>query len=98
MKYFQFYFQALDIPELDDMEQPTKPDPDKYFFERPSSEKKLPKLPALADSKYCYESSLPVTSSYNHGGESRDILHLYSDRTGKNIRHYFFNTQCIFIR
>ena len=53
MKYFQFYFQALDIPELDDMEQPTKPDPDKYFFERPSSEKKLPKLPALADSKYC---------------------------------------------
>ena len=28
-----------------------------------------------------------------HGGESRDILHLYSDRTGKNIRHYFFYTQ-----
>ena len=24
-----------------------------------------------------------------HGGESRGILHLYSDRTGKNIRHYF---------
>ena len=29
----------------------------------------------------------------NHGGESRGILHLYSDRTSKNIRHYFFNTQ-----
>ena len=28
-----------------------------------------------------------------HGGESRDILHLYSDRTGTNIRNYFFNTQ-----
>ena len=24
-----------------------------------------------------------------HGGESRDILLLYSDRTSKNIRHYF---------
>ena len=46
------YFQALDIPELAEMRQPEKPDPDKYFFERPSSEKKLPKLPALADSKY----------------------------------------------
>ena len=29
-----------------------KPDPDKYFFERPSSGKRLPKLPALADSKF----------------------------------------------
>ena len=29
---------------------------------------------------------------YIHGGESCDILHLYSDRTGKNIRHYVFNT------
>ena len=28
-----------------------------------------------------------------HGGESRDIFHLYSDRTDKNVRHYFFNTQ-----
>ena len=28
-----------------------------------------------------------------HDGESRDILHLYSDRTGKNTRHYFFHTQ-----
>ena len=28
-----------------------------------------------------------------HGGESHDILHLYSDRTDKNIRHYFFNIQ-----
>ena len=28
-----------------------------------------------------------------HGGESRDILHIYSDRTDKNIRHYFFNAQ-----
>ena len=27
-----------------------------------------------------------------HGGESRDILLLYSDKTGKKIRHYFFNT------
>jgi hypothetical protein len=44
-------FQALDIPELNKIEQPVKPDPDKYFFERPSSsDKKLPKLPALADS------------------------------------------------
>ena len=33
-----------------------------------------------------------------HGGESCDILHLYSDRTGKNIRHNFLNTQWIFIR
>ena len=32
-----------------------------------------------------------------HGGESRDILHLDSDRTGKNIRHFFFNTQRTFI-
>ena len=28
-----------------------------------------------------------------HGGESRDILHIYSDRTGKHIRHYFFNAE-----
>ncbi|XP_053387026.1 WD repeat-containing protein 49-like isoform X3 [Mercenaria mercenaria] len=43
-------YSALDIPELNKIEQPTKPDPDKYFFERPSSvDKKLPKLPALAD-------------------------------------------------
>ena len=33
-----------------------------------------------------------LRSSY-HGGESRDILHLYSDETGKNIRHCFFNIQ-----
>ena len=32
-----------------------------------------------------------------HGGELRDILHLYSDRRD-TIRHYFFNTQRIFIR
>ena len=31
---------------------------------------------------------------YNlHGGELRDILHIYSDRTGKNIHHYFLNAQ-----
>ena len=47
-----FFPQALDIPELAEMEQPVKPDPDKYFFERPSSGKRLPKLPALADSKF----------------------------------------------
>ena len=29
--------------------------------------------------------------NYNHDGESRDILHLYSDRTDKNICHYFCN-------
>ena len=28
-----------------------------------------------------------------HSGESGDILYLYSDRTGKNIFHYFSNTQ-----
>ena len=39
-----------------------------------------------------------VNISLFHGGESHDILYLYSDRTGKNIRQYFFNTQCIFIR
>ena len=33
-----------------------------------------------------------------NGGESRDSLHLYSDRTGKYIRHYFVNTQYNFIR
>ena len=33
-----------------------------------------------------------------HGGDSPDILHLYSDRTDQNIRHYFFNTQWIFMR
>ena len=32
----------------------------------------------------------------HHRGGSRDILHLYSDRTHKNIRQYFFNTQWIF--
>lgn len=43
-------YSALEIPELNKIEQPTKPDPDKYFFERPSSvDKRLPKLPALAD-------------------------------------------------
>ena len=26
------------------------------------------------------------------GGESRGILHLYSDRSSENIRHYFFIT------
>ena len=26
-----------------------------------------------------------------YGGESRDILNLYSDRTGKNIRHHLLN-------
>ena len=31
-----------------------------------------------------------------HGGELRDILHLYSDRRDRNIRHFFFNTQRIF--
>ena len=25
----------------------------------------------------------------DHGGESHDILYVYSDRTGKNIDHYF---------
>ena len=29
----------------------------------------------------------------SHGGESRDILHIYSDRTGKHIRHFFFNAE-----
>ena len=33
-----------------------------------------------------------------HGGESRDNLQQYSDRTDRNIRHYLFNTQWIFIR
>ena len=28
-----------------------------------------------------------------HGGGSRDILFVYSDRTGKKIDHYFLNTQ-----
>ena len=37
---------------------------------------------------------LKSTKNYhNHGGESRDILYLYSDRTGKKIPHYFYNTQ-----
>ena len=34
-----------------------------------------------------------IFKGYSHGGESRDILDLYSDRTGKNIGHYFFITQ-----
>ncbi|KAL4216663.1 WD repeat-containing protein 49 [Mactra antiquata] len=43
-------YSALDIPELNQIDQLTKPDPDKYFYDRPmSSEKRLPKLPALAD-------------------------------------------------
>ena len=29
-------------------------------------------------------------SAVFHGGESHDILKLYSDRSGKNIHHYFF--------
>ena len=33
-----------------------------------------------------------------HGGESCDILNIYSDRTCKKIDHYFFNTQGIFMR
>ena len=28
-----------------------------------------------------------------HGGESRDILHIYSDRAGKHIRHYFIKAE-----
>ena len=32
-------------------------------------------------------------SSFYHGGGSRDILLLYSDRTSNNIHHYFFNSQ-----
>ena len=28
-----------------------------------------------------------------HGGESRDILHLYLNRTCKNISYYFFTAQ-----
>ena len=43
------------------------------------------------------ETSKSVPKSY-HGGESYDILHLYSDRTGKNNRHYFSNAQWIFKR
>ena len=39
---------------MNDIAQPVKPDPDKYFFERPSSDRRLPKLPALADSEYCF--------------------------------------------
>ena len=27
-----------------------------------------------------------------HNGESSDFIRLHSDRTNKNIRHYFFNT------
>ena len=30
-----------------------------------------------------------------HGGESRNILYLYLDRMGKNIRQCFFKTQLI---
>ena len=33
------------------------------------------------------------TFMFFHGGESLDILHLYSDRRDKNICHYFFNTE-----
>ena len=36
---------------------------------------------------------LPLKRGLTHGGESRDILHIYSDRTGKHIRHYFFNAE-----
>ena len=35
----------------------------------------------------------PIKGNNCHGGESRDILHIYSDRTGKHIRHYFFNAE-----
>ena len=35
---------------------------------------------------------MPLYSPF-HGGESRNILLLYSDRTGKKIRYYFFNTR-----
>ena len=30
--------------------------------------------------------------NFCHGGESRDILYLYSDRMGWKIYHSFFNT------
>ena len=30
---------------------------------------------------------------HSHGGESRDILHIYSDRAGKHIRHYFIKAE-----
>lgn len=43
-------YSALDINALSEFDLPSKPDPDKYFFERPfSQDKRLPKLPALAD-------------------------------------------------
>ena len=34
-----------------------------------------------------------ILLSLCHGGESRDILNVYSDRTCKKIDNCFFNTQ-----
>ena len=50
--------------------------------------------PYLDSSKYPnpYDAYLGEYGKHYHGPESGDILLLYSGRTGKNIRHNFFNT------
>ena len=40
-----------------------------------------------------HDITLTYLTDETHGGESRDILHIISDRTGKHIRHFFFNAE-----
>ncbi|WAR03587.1 WDR49-like protein [Mya arenaria] len=42
-------YSALETQSLSEITQPAKPDPDKYFLQRPTSDRRLPKLPALSD-------------------------------------------------
>ena len=57
----------------------------------------IPVTPSYLEHWIChlYEMSAAIIRCLckNHGGESHDILHLYSDRMDKNIRHYFSNIQ-----
>ena len=46
-----------------------------------------------ADFCLCPKSVIITSLKLYHGGELRDILNVYLDRTYKKIDHYFFNTE-----
>ena len=49
--------------------------------------------PASGKRNFCYgRGEVGWVRCRIHGGESSDILYLYSDRTGRKIDHCFLNT------
>ena len=61
------------------------------------SKKSPPELLSSYSTKNSISTSMSMIRLYHlklsHGGESRDILYVYSDRMGKKMGHYFFTTQ-----